>query len=257
MVRPNTIRDVGNDQPTNIGPTGYTLFTRCFGQFGIVRLMVATRPINSRKGHSIMATTKGPLFSEQAEGTIGETLRYSLPNGFQRVQAKKLKYNQISHRYFDNQFLIQWAAGLTRQYPAQIASIYKPLAITAGLPVQAFLRNRLKQCLQLTLPLKLPDNTVGTNIGTGSWPAKVLLTKTRLIVCPPAFPSGDYDGWVITINTSTVNALNRVQVAGYSSGGTWSTTEWWKGFQFRVSVLAMKSQIGTVQGNRIYTIIST
>ena len=219
--------------------------------------MVKTRPINSRKGNPIMATAKGPMFSDQVEGTIGSVLKFSVPNGFQRVQAKKLKYNQISHRYFDNQFLIQWAAGLTRQYPSQIESVYKPLAIAANLPVQAFLRNRLKQCLQLTLPLKLPDNTVGTNIGTGSWSAKVLLTKTRLRVCPPAFPSSDYDGWVITINTSTINALNRVQVAGYSSGGTWSTTEWSKGFTFRVSILAMKSQLGTVQGNRIYTTITT
>jgi len=204
-----------------------------------------------------MATTRGPLFSEQAQGTIGDTIVYSTSNGFNRVTAKKLKYPQIKHRYFDNQFLIQWAAGLSRQYPTQIKTIYEPLAIAAKLPVQAYLRNRLKQCLQLTLPLKLPDNTVGTNIGTGSWAAKILLTKTRLIVSPPAFPTSDYDGWIITINTSTVNALNRVQVAGYSSGGTWSTTEWTKGFTFRVSILAMKSQIGTVQGNRLYTTIIT
>ena len=204
-----------------------------------------------------MATAKGPLYSETAEGTIGETLVFSTGNGFKRVQAKRLKYNQIRHRYFDNQLLIQWAAGLIRQYPAQIASVYKPLAIAAGLPVQAYMVERLRYCLKNQLPLKLPDNTIGTNIGTGSWSAKVLLTKTRLIVCPPTFPTSDYDGWIITLNNSTINALNRVQVAGYSTGGTWSTTEWWKGFTFRVSVLALKSQIGTVQGNRIYTTIVT
>jgi hypothetical protein len=204
-----------------------------------------------------MATIKGPLYSETAAGTIGETLVFSTGNGFQRVQAKKLKYNQIKHRYFDNQTLIQWSAGLIKQYPTQIATIYKPLATAAGLPVQAFMVKRLRYCLRNQLTLRLPTNTLGTNVGSGAWLPKVIKTKTRIIVCPPAFPAAGYDGWIITMVQSTTNALNRTQVSGYTTGGTWSTTEWWPFTTFRLSFILLNSQTGTHQTNRLYATITT
>ena len=204
-----------------------------------------------------MASTRGPLFSDQAQGTIGDTLIYSTSNGFHRVTAKKLKYPQIKHRYFDNQTLIQWAAGCINQYPAQMETIYKPLAAAAGLTLQAFMMVRLKACLKVQTNLNLPTNTNGTPVGTVSARCTVIKTKTKIIVCPPAFPGTGYDGWIITFSNSSVNYLNRTQVAGYTSGGTWSTTEWWPNSSFRISALALKSQTGTWQGNRLFTYINT
>jgi hypothetical protein len=204
-----------------------------------------------------MATTKGPLYSEQAHGTIGETLVFSRSNGYQRVTAKKLKYPRIKHRYFEYQTLIQWAAAYLIQYPSQMETIYKPLAAAAGLPLQAYMVNRLKECLRVQTSLKLPTNTLGSYLGTVSSRFTVIKTKTRIIVSSPPFPGPDYDGWIITFSNSTANYLNRTQVAGYTNGGTWFTEEWWPGIQYRVSGLAIKSQAGTWQGNRTYTTIST
>lgn len=204
-----------------------------------------------------MATAKGPLYSETAQGTIGKTLIFSTANGFQRVQAKKIRYQKIKHRYFDNQTLIQWSSGLIKQYPTQIATIYKPLADAAGLPIQAFMVERLRYCLRNQLTLRLPTNTLGTNVGSGAWLPKVIKTKTRIIVCPPAFPAAGYDGWIITMVQSTTNALNRTQVSGYTTGGTWSTTEWWPFTTFRLSFILLNSQTGTHQTNRLYATITT
>jgi hypothetical protein len=204
-----------------------------------------------------MATAKGPLFSEQAQGTIGDTLVYSTSNDFQRVTAKKLKYKQIKHRYFDNQTLIQWAAGCINQYPQQMESIYKPLAAAAGLPLQAFMMKRLKECLKVQTSLKLPTNTLGTYLGTVAARCTVIKTKTKIIVATPPYPSISIDGWIITFSNSTVNYLNRTQVAGYTERGTWSTTEWWPNALFRISAIAIDSQNGTWQGNRFYTTVST
>ena len=204
-----------------------------------------------------MATAKGPLFSEQAQGTIGTTLVYSSSNGFQRVTAKKLKYKKIKHRYFDNQTLIQWAAGCINQYPNQMQTIYKPLASAANLPLQAYMVERLRACLKVQNSLKLPTNTNGLYIGTVAARCTVIKTKTKIIVCPPPYPGINIDGWIITFSNSTVNYLNRTQVAGYTQRGTWSTTEWWPNTQFRISAIAIDSQNGTWQGNRFYTTIST
>jgi len=204
-----------------------------------------------------MATAKGPLFSESAQGAIGSGLVFSTSNGFQRVTAKKLKYKQIKHRYFDNQTLVQWAAGCINQYPTQMTAIYKPLASAAGLPLQAFMVERLRSCLSVQNSLKIPTNTNGTYAGTVAARCTVIKTKTKIIVCLPAYPSTNIDGWIITFSNSTVNYLNRTQVAGYTTRGTWSTTEWWPNTQFRISAVAIDSQNGTWQGNRFYTTIST
>ena len=204
-----------------------------------------------------MATVKSPLYSNEAQGTIGNSLVFSTSNGFQRVTAKKLKYNQIKHRYFDNQTLIQWSAGLTKQYPSQIQTIYKPLAMAAGIPVQAYLVTRLRECMRVNMGLKLPTNTVGTQQGTGGYRPAVIKTGKTIIVRPPALPSGGWDGWIVTMFQSTLNALNRTYVSGYTSGDTWSTTEWWPGQVFRVSLILLNSQTGQHRTNLQYVTIVT
>ena len=219
--------------------------------------MAPTRSVNSRKGHTIMATSKGPLYSETAKGTIGEALIFSTGNGFQRVQAKKLRYPKVKHRYFDNQTFIAWSGYLIRKWPEIIESVYKPLAAQAGLTVQAYLMLRLKACNRLQKGFIFPTNSNGSAPTSGSLGFNHYFTLNRLTVATRNNLPAGYDSWIVTMGNNSVNSLNRTQLGGYVSDGVWTTQGWITGKRYYISTLAIDNTRGLVLTNAFWRLMAT
>lgn len=204
-----------------------------------------------------MATSKGPLYSEKAEGTIGEALVFSTGNGFQRVQAKKLKYPKVKHRYFDNQTFVAWSGYLITKWPGIIQSVYKPLAAQAKMTVQAYLMMRLKACNRLQKGFIFPTNAYGSSPISGSFGWDQYFTPKRLTVCTRNNLPAGYDGWIVTMGNTSANSLNRTQLGGYVNGGVWSTQGWITGRRYYISTLAIDNTRGLVRTNAVWKLMAT
>jgi hypothetical protein len=204
-----------------------------------------------------MATAKGPLYSETAQGTIEETLVFSTGNGFQRVQAKKLKYPKVKHRYFDNQTFVAWSGYLIRKWPEIIESVYKPLAEQARIPVQAYLMLRLKSCNRQQKGFIFPTNTYGSTPTSGSFGWDYYFTPKRLTVSTRNNLPAGYDAWIVTMGNNSANSLNRTQLAGYVSAGVWTTQGWITGRTYYISTLAIDNTRGLVRTNTVWRLMRT